>query len=160
MLKFKQQNKRKSADPNKAHSIPQGNSYFVGNPNAKVTITEFYDFQWPYCAKSVSIIDEIMKKYPNDVKVVFKSFPLGSHAQARKAAKYAMAAGRQGKFKEMYYKIFENDNWRGLRANEDLPLEFAKELGLNTQKLMSDKNDPLLDSQITQEYNQLKSYLI
>ena len=43
--KPKQQNKRKSADPNKVHSIPQGNSYFVGNPNAKVTITEFYDFQ-------------------------------------------------------------------------------------------------------------------
>ena len=37
--------KRKPADPNYAHNIPQGNSYFIGNPDAKVTITEFFDFQ-------------------------------------------------------------------------------------------------------------------
>tara|TARA_B100000029_G_scaffold481856_1_gene531276 strand:+ start:1593 stop:1946 length:354 start_codon:yes stop_codon:yes gene_type:complete len=41
----KQQNKRKPADPNYVHNIPQGDSYFIGNPDAKVTITEFYDFQ-------------------------------------------------------------------------------------------------------------------
>ena len=39
------QNKRKPADPNYVHNIPQGDSYFIGNPDAKVTITEFYDFQ-------------------------------------------------------------------------------------------------------------------
>jgi len=37
--------KRKPADPNYVHNIPQGNSYIKGNPNAKVTITEFFDFQ-------------------------------------------------------------------------------------------------------------------
>ena len=37
--------RRKPADPNYVHNIPQGDSYFMGNPNAKVTITEFYDFQ-------------------------------------------------------------------------------------------------------------------
>jgi len=37
--------KRKPSDPNYVHTIPQGDSYFVGNPNAKVTITEFFDFQ-------------------------------------------------------------------------------------------------------------------
>ena len=50
------------------------------------------------------MVDEVLEKYPNDVKVVFKSFPLSSHKQAFKAAKYVMAAGRQGKFKEMYHK--------------------------------------------------------
>ena len=40
-----QQNKRKPSDPNYVHNIPQGDSYFIGNANAKVTITEFYDFQ-------------------------------------------------------------------------------------------------------------------
>ena len=39
------QNKRKPADPNYVHNIPQGNSFFIGNPDAKVTITEFFDFQ-------------------------------------------------------------------------------------------------------------------
>jgi protein-disulfide isomerase len=40
-----QQNKRKPADPNYVHKIDQGNSMFMGNPNAKVTVTEFFDFQ-------------------------------------------------------------------------------------------------------------------
>ena len=40
-----QKNKRKPADPNYIHKIEQGNSYFKGNPDAKVTITEFFDFQ-------------------------------------------------------------------------------------------------------------------
>tara|TARA_Y100000996_G_scaffold350099_1_gene289013 strand:- start:1054 stop:1419 length:366 start_codon:yes stop_codon:yes gene_type:complete len=37
--------KRKPADPNYVHNIPQGDSFFIGNPDAKVTITEFFDFQ-------------------------------------------------------------------------------------------------------------------
>ena len=37
--------KRKPSDPNYVHNIPQGNSYFIGNPDAKITITEFFDFQ-------------------------------------------------------------------------------------------------------------------
>ena len=43
--KSKQQNKRKPSDPNYIHKIDQGNSMFMGNPDAKVTVTEFFDFQ-------------------------------------------------------------------------------------------------------------------
>ena len=156
----KQQNKRKPADPNYVHKIDQGNSMFMGNPNAKVTITEFFDFQWPYCAKSVSLIEQILEKYPNDVKVVFKNFPLGSHKQARKAGKYALAADRQGDngFKKMFMALFDDkDTWRGLRSDEDLPLKLAAELGMNVDQLKRDMQDPALDAQIDQEYNQLKS---
>ena len=152
-----QQNKRKPSDPNYVHNIPQGDSYFIGDPNAKVVVTEFYDFQWPYCAKSVSLVDDLLKKYPSNVKVVFKSFPLGIHKQAFKAAKYATAAGRQGKFKEMYHKIFEGNNWRGLKSNEDLPLQLAAELGLDIDQLQKDMNDPTLEAEITTEYEQLKA---
>ena len=103
------------------------------------------------------MIDDVIKKYPNDVKIVFKSFPLSSHKQAFKAAKYAMAAGKQGKFKEMYHKIFADDNWKGLRNDEDLPLKLAGELGLDVAQLKNDVNDPTLEAQIQAEYNQLKS---
>ena len=103
------------------------------------------------------MVDDILKKYPNDVKVVFKNFPLNSHKQAFKAAKYATAAGRQDKFKEMFLKIFENDNWRGLKNNEDLPKTYAAELGLDIGQLEKDMNDPALEAQINAEYNQLKA---
>ena len=100
---------------------------------------------------------EILNKYPNDVKVVFKNFPLGSHKQGRKAAIYCMAAGEQGKFKEMYHKIFENDNWRGLKNNEDLPKQYAEEMGLDMVKFMNDVNGPRISAQIDLEYNELRS---
>jgi predicted DsbA family dithiol-disulfide isomerase len=104
------------------------------------------------------LIEDVLKKYPNEVKVVFKNFPLGSHKQARKAGQYALAAGRQDKFKELYMALFdEKDTWRQLRSNEDLPLQLAGELGMDVGQMQKDMNDPALDKQINEEYNQLKS---
>ena len=95
------------------------------------------------------MIDDVLEKYPNDVKVVVKNFPLSFHKQARKAAKYALAADRQGKYKEMYHMIMEN--FRKLKANEDLPLEFAMELGLDIEKLKKDAADPYFEELIKKE---------
>ena len=147
-------NNRPQVDYNKEYKVPVGNSIVLGNPSAKVTITEWMDFQWPYCAKSTGLVDDILKKYPNDVRVVIKNFPLGSHKEANKAALYALAAGRQGKYKEMFNKIF--DNWRQLRNNEDLPLQYAEELGLNIDQVKSDIKDPALQKIIDDEMAQLK----
>ena len=149
----KQQN-RPQVDYNKEYKVPVGDSIVLGNPSAKVTIIEWMDFQWPYCAKSTSLVEDVLKKYPDDVRVVIKNFPLGSHKQANKAALYALAAGRQGKYKEMFTKIF--DNWRQLRNNEDLPLQYAEELGLNINQIKSDIKDSSLQSIIDSEVQQLK----
>ena len=100
------------------------------------------------------MIDEVLAKYPNDVKVVIKNFPLGSHKQARKAAQYALAAHKQGKYKEMYHKIFEN--YRQLKNNEDLPKQYAAELGLDVARLMEDVNDKTITDLIDWEYDQLR----
>ena len=98
-------------------------------------------------------MDDILAKYPDDVKVVIKNFPLGSHQQARKAAQYALAAHKQGKYKEMYHKIFEN--YKDLRSNEDLPKQIATELGLDIAQLMEDMNSQEISDLIDYEYNQL-----
>ena len=101
------------------------------------------------------MVEEILAKYPGDVKVVVKNFPLSSHKQANKAALYALAAGRQGKYYEMYKKIF--DNYRELRNNEDLPVQYAVELGLDVDQLKKDITDPQLQQVIGDEVNQLRS---
>ena len=134
-------------------NVPIGNSMVLGNPKAPITVVKWTDFQWPHCARSVSLIDEVLAKYPNDVKVVVKNFPLSFHKQARKAAKYALAASRQGKYKEMYHMIM--DNYRALKTNEDLPLEYASELGLNIDKFKSDAADPYFEELIKTESSQL-----
>ena len=141
-------------DPNKVYNIPIGDSFTKGPEDAAVTIIEWSDFQWPYCAKSVSLIDDILKKYPNDVRVVVKQFPLTFHKQARKASLYVLAADRQGKYMQMSNKIFAN--YRDLKSNEDLPRQYAEELGLDMAKFDADMKDPALDARITKEMNQMK----
>ena len=99
-------------------------------------------------------MDDLLKKYPNDVRVVVKQFPLSFHKQARKASLYALAAERQGKYKEMSNKIFEN--YRNLKSNEDLPRQYAEELGLDMVQFDKDMKDPALDARIDKEMNQMK----
>ena len=101
------------------------------------------------------MVDDILAKYPNDVKVVIKNFPLSFHKQALQAAKYSLAAHKQGKYKEMYRKIM--DNFRDLKTNEDLPQDFARELGLDMNKFLKDAQSSEIAAQINTEINQLKT---
>tara|TARA_B100000315_G_C14292656_1_gene458111 strand:+ start:151 stop:570 length:420 start_codon:yes stop_codon:yes gene_type:complete len=99
-------------------------------------------------------MDDLVKKYPNDVRVVIKHFPLSFHKQAKKAALYSLAAERQGKFLEMYHKIMEN--YRTLKSNEDIPRQYAQEMGLDMTKFDKDMQDPALEARLNKEMNQMK----
>jgi protein-disulfide isomerase len=83
---------------------------------------------------------QVLEKYPDDVKLVVKHFPLKSHQMALKAALAAMAAKNQGKFWEFHSKLFEN-----FRSLSDQKIEeIAKELNLDMQKFSSDQNSTAL----------------
>lgn len=81
-----------------------------GNPDAKVTIVEFSDFQCPYCARGAATVEQILQKYGNDVKFVFLHFPLDFHPWARPAAIAATCAGQQKgeAFWSLHDKFFAN----------------------------------------------------
>jgi len=68
---------------------------FRGSADAAVTIIEFSDFQCPYCTRGAATVEEILERYPNDVKFVFQHFPLGFHPWAKPAAIAANCAGLQ-----------------------------------------------------------------
>ena len=101
------------------------------------------------------MVDDVLKKYPNDVKVVIKNFPLSFHKQAMKAAQYVLAAKNQGKYYDLYKKVMEN--YRTLKTNEDLPLQLAGELGLDVEQLKRDLNSPAIANQIQIEMDELKN---
>ena len=105
----------------------------------------------------MGLIDDILKKYPKDVKVVLKNFPLSFHKQAMKAARYVLAADRQGRdnYLKMHKKVMEN--FRQLKQNEDLPLDYAKELGLDIEKLKADMQDPAIQAQIDLEMKEMRT---
>lgn len=117
-------------------AIDVGNSPVRGPAGAKVTIVEFSDFQCPFCSRGKNTMEEVMKKYPNDVKVAFKNLPLPMHPEAMPAAKAALAANKQGKFWEMHDALFNNQGALGSAFYE----QKAKELGLNLEKFKADMN--------------------
>jgi protein-disulfide isomerase len=138
---------RPAEDPNKVYEITVGNSAVRGPANAKVTIVEWSDFQCPFCARAVPLVDQILEAYPNDVRFVFKNYPLPFHKSAMPAAKAAVAAGKQGKFFEMHDKLFESYN-----ALSDAKFEeIAKEIGLDVAKWKADMESPEVQAQVVEE---------
>ncbi len=140
-----QANKRPQEDPNKVYDVPVNPGDAVKGPaNAKVTIVEFSEFQCPFCKRVNPTIDQIMKQYGNDVRVVFKHNPLSFHKEAPYASQAALAAGKQGKFWEMHDMLFENQ--RQLKP-EDIE-KYAQEIGLNMEKFKADANSDAIKKQI------------
>ena len=91
----------------------------------------------------------MLEKYPNDVKLVVKHFPLPMHVYARKAAIAALAAGRQGKFWEIHEKLFANQ-----KDLSDAKVEaIAQELGLNMEQFNKDLKDSAIASLIDRDIN-------
>ena len=66
-----------------------------GNPDGAVTIVEFSDFQCPFCARGAETVEQILAKYPERVRFVFKNFPLSIHPWAMPAAIAAHCAAEQ-----------------------------------------------------------------
>lgn len=94
-------------EPARAEMGDDSNSPFKGAEDAPVVISEFSDFQCPYCSRIVPNLNQVEKKYGEKVKVVFRQFPLRSiHPEAQKAAEASLCAADQGKFWEMHDAMF------------------------------------------------------
>jgi len=90
------------------------------------------------------IFEQVLDKYPDTVKVVFKHYPLSFHNQALPAALAAMAAGEQGKFWEFHDELFINQK----SLSSEKYLEIAQSLGLDLKKFSLDMMRPSLRQKI------------
>ena len=102
-------------------------------------------------------MDEIMKKYPNDVKFVLKNGPRGKLDESNTkyvAALYAVAAGQQGKYFEMSHKMFEKNNNSQLKKDPKFAIQLAEGLGLNIEQLKSDYQSAKVRDLIAEEKQQ------
>jgi len=120
---------------NKVWDIPEDDSPVFGAKNPKLTIVEFTEFQCPYCSRIAPTMKELMDKYPNDIKFVYKHFPLSFHPNARPAAAASIAAQKQGKFWEFRYALAPHS-----RELSDSTFEaVAKQVGLNIEQFNKDR---------------------
>ena len=82
--------------------------WIKGAEDAAITIVEYGDYQCPYCAVAADNLEALLEEYPEDVRLVYRHFPLASiHDKAILATQAAEAAGRQGAFWEMHELLYE-----------------------------------------------------
>ncbi len=105
-----------------------------GPSDALVTVVVFSDYQCPFCSRVEPTLDALVKKYGNDVRIVWKDNPLPFHKEAGPAAQLALEAFSQGgskKFWEAHDLLFQNQRALGRAELEG----YAKQLGLNERKV-------------------------
>jgi protein-disulfide isomerase len=131
-------------DPNKVHQVDVAASPIRGDKNAPITIVAFSDFQCPFCNRVNPTLTKLLDTYPGKVRLAFKHLPLRIHPDAPAAHAAAEAANRQGKFWEMYDKIFANQR----ELKPDKFREYAQQIGLDMTKYDKDLTDPSVKAKI------------
>lgn len=122
--------------------LSQTNDPVAGNPNGKVTVVEFFDYQCPHCVDMAPVISDVIKANP-DLRIVFKEFPIRGPV-SEFAAKAALAANMQGKYYEFQHAL--------LTSTQPLTtasvLSIAKATGLDVDKLKVDMDSSTINAQL------------
>lgn len=101
-----------------------------GNPDASITLVEFSDFECPFCERQYQTFKQLLKEYPQKIRLVYKHFPLGFHQFAQKAAEASECASEQDSFWEYHDKLFENQSDYSVENFK----KWAGDLGLKTSQ--------------------------
>ncbi len=122
-------------------------------PNEQKVLVEFGDFQCPACAAYHDLVKSVLEENKDSLTFVFRNFPLSQHKYARQAAYAAEAAGVQGKYWEMYAKLYENQtDWVNAESPVDTLLTYAKELRLDETKFKSDMDSKETKDKVDRDY--------
>ena len=120
-----------------------------GNMDADLVVVEYGDYQCPYCGAAYPILKTLMSQFGDQIKFVFRNFPLSEmHQYARAAALAAEAAGLQGKFWEMHDAIYENQR----ALNEMLLMKLAEKLELNLPQFEEDIKSSKLAEKVDADF--------
>jgi protein-disulfide isomerase len=126
----------------------------LAKPNVKVSspvvLEEYGDYQCPPCGVLYPVLEQIEHDYGDQLRVVFRHFPLTKiHKNAMTAARAAEAARNQGKFWEMHDRLYRNQNaWKDLDDARSVFIGYAGELGLNVDRFTRDMDSPEVEQRI------------
>jgi protein-disulfide isomerase len=121
----------------------------AGNPDARVVLIEYGDYQCPTCKQAFFHIKRLLQQMNQQVLFVFRNFPLDDiHPMATPAALAAEAAGDQGKFWAMNALLYENQD----ALSEQNLNTFCESLHLDTEKFDSDRRSKALRSKVEDDF--------
>ncbi|MFD5131080.1 DsbA family protein [Streptomyces olindensis] len=111
---------------------------------SELTVVEFLDFECEACGAYYPAVEKLREEYGDRVTFVARYFPMPGHRNGELAARTAEAAARQGKFEEMYSKLFttqkewgESQEWK-----QDVFRGYAEDLGLDMGEFDAALADP------------------
>ena len=129
------QTARRGPDPSRVYPIKTAGSPVKGPAGAPITIAEFSDFQCPFCARVNPTLERIKEVYGDNVRLVWKHFPLPSlHPDAPAAHAASVAAHKQGKFWAFHDKLFANQR----DVKFDALRRYAQDLALDVAQFEKD----------------------
>jgi protein-disulfide isomerase len=129
-----------------AQALPvRESSHRLTEPKAsELTIVEFLDFECEACGAMYPVVEKLREEYGSRVTFVARYFPMPGHRNGELAARTVEAAARQGKFEEMYTKLFATQKeWGESQAwKQSVFRGYAKQLGLDMVRFDVDLADP------------------
>lgn len=150
-----------SKDDKKEVSNATVSSHIYGKSDKGITLTEYGDFQCPYCGQFYPTVKQVAEKYKDTVKFQFSHYPLQQvHQNAFAAARASEAADKQGKFWEMYDLLYSQQAaWSNSNSAQSVFTGYAKQLGLNTDQFKTDYSSKATNDTINadmQAFDKLK----
>lgn len=131
-----------SRHDNGSSGSDQASNHITGQGQAGVRLVEYGDYQCPVCQTFNSIVEQVKKKFSQQIIYQFRNLPLyQSHPNATAAARAAEAAGLQGKYWPMHdelYKLNNWQNWTNASNPNSLFESYAQQIGLNVSQFKQD----------------------
>jgi protein-disulfide isomerase len=119
-------------------TFPPGELLKARGPEAaSVVITEYSDFQCPSCQTVQAPLKEILEKHAGKIRLIFRHYPLKTHAFSPIAHQSAECANEQGHFWEYHDRLYDNQMfWSSALNPVDFLLGYAREIGLDTERFV------------------------
>lgn len=159
--KAKEEARREEAEREKAFKNPLkaeigAGARTRGNANAPITIVEYSDFQCPYCSQGYKNLEQLRAAHGDQLRVVFKNFPLSFHPLALPAAQWFEALSLQSPEKAWTFHdtLFENQS----KLGEDYYKLLAKDLGLDVEKAAKDAKSEAVKNKIEADIAEAKKF--
>lgn len=134
--------------------LVRADSHVLGpEADTGVTFVEFLDFECEGCLAAYPAVEQLRKEYEGRVTFVARYFPMPGHFNGERAARAVEAAAQQGKFEEMYRRMYETQTQWGEQQVplDDLFFTFAEDLGLDMTQFKADFEDPATAQRVAKD---------
>ena len=131
-------------------TIPVGDrDHIAGSVHAPITLVEYGDYECPYCARALPILNEVQARLGPRLRFVFRHFPLSEiHPQAEAAAEAAEAAAAEGKFWPMHVRLFEHQR----ELDPEALIRHAVAVGADGERVRRELTDRVHRTRVREDF--------